>query len=139
MGKLCHKSCGKCNSIARHGNSHMPRHAFTTCSVVLIYSQCHAGSPNHQRHLVLIQLSAQSFMSAQNVFSYCVGGLALISTVSSAIFYCGLYLPSTQLRLLDELLIETKNIYHKTTDEKLLTVEASSYAQTRLRRLAVIP
>jgi hypothetical protein len=78
------------------------------------------------------------FMDAQNIFSYCVGGLALITTISSVLFYCGLYLPANQLKLLDELLIETKNIYHKANDEGLLPAKASRYAQTRLRRSALM-
>lgn len=49
-----------------------------------------------------------------------LGGLALVSTVSSVLFYCRLYLPSTQLRLLDDLQGETKNMYQKANDERLL-------------------
>jgi len=52
------------------------------------------------------------------------------------LFYCRLYLPSTQLKLLDELLVETKNIYQKANDDMLLSVRASRYAQARLRRSA---
>jgi hypothetical protein len=73
--------------------------------------------------------------AAETVFSYCVGGLALISTISSMLFYCRLYLPTTQLRLLDEILLETKDIYRKANEERLLPSKVSGDAQTRLRKL----
>jgi hypothetical protein len=69
---------------------------------------------------------------AENIFSYYVGALALVSTVSSAFLYCRLYLPTSQLRILDDLLEETKNIHRKTDSEGLLSPEASKYAQTHL-------
>jgi len=69
---------------------------------------------------------------AQDIFSYCVGGLALVSTIISVLSYCRLYLPTTQLKLLDELLVETKDIYRKAGEEMLLLPEVSIDAQTRL-------
>ena len=66
------------------------------------------------------------------IFSYCVGALALISTITSVLFYCQLYLPASQLKHLDELLLETKEIYRKAIDERLLLPEVSSDAQRRL-------
>jgi len=69
---------------------------------------------------------------AENPFSYYVGALALFSTVSSGLLYCRLYLPTSQLRILDELLEETRNIHRKTGSEGLLSHEASNYAQTHL-------
>jgi hypothetical protein len=76
--------------------------------------------------------------TAQDIFSYSVGGLAVISTITSAVFYCRLFLPSTRLKALDELLIETKGIYHKAYEESLLPYTVARYAQARLRRSVVI-
>jgi hypothetical protein len=69
---------------------------------------------------------------AQNVFSYSVGALALISTIISVLSFCCRYLPTTQLVLLDEILTETKNIFSKANDETLLSAEVVSYARTYL-------
>jgi hypothetical protein len=68
-----------------------------------------------------------------NIFSYCVGGLALLSTIFSMLFFCRLYLPATQLKLLDELLAETKDMHKKTHEEGLLTYTVFSRVQERLR------
>jgi hypothetical protein len=68
----------------------------------------------------------------ESIFSYCVGALALISTVSSVLFFCKLYLPASQLKYLDELLLETREIYRKASDEMLLTPAAATYTQTCL-------
>jgi hypothetical protein len=76
--------------------------------------------------------------TAQDIFSYSVGGLAVISTITSALFYCRLFLPSTRLKVLDELLVETKEIYQKAEAERLLPDDVSSDAQVRLRRSVVI-
>jgi hypothetical protein len=75
----------------------------------------------------------------ENIFSYCVGGLALFSTISSVLFYCRLYLPTTQLKLLDELLMETKDIYRKASEDRLLPTKVSIYAQKCLRRSVHTP
>jgi hypothetical protein len=69
---------------------------------------------------------------AQILFSYCVGALALFNTILSVLSYCRRYLPTTQLKLLDEILTETKNIFAKANDETLLSVEVVSYAQMSL-------
>jgi hypothetical protein len=76
--------------------------------------------------------------SAQNIFSYCVGGLALVSTILSVLSYCRRYLPTTQLRRLDDLLVETKDIYRKANDEDLLPADVSTYAHTTLTMLVYI-
>ena len=68
----------------------------------------------------------------ESVFSYCVGALALVSTVTSALLFCKLYLPTSQLKHLDELLLETKEIYRKASDEMLLPPATSTYAGRRL-------
>jgi hypothetical protein len=70
----------------------------------------------------------------ENIFSYCVGGLALLSTIFSMLFFCRLYLPATQLKLLDELLAEMKDMHKKTHQEGLLNHTVYSRVQTRLRR-----
>jgi hypothetical protein len=75
--------------------------------------------------------------AAQDIFSYSVGGFAVISTITSALFYCRLFLPSTRLKVLDELLVETKEIYHKAEAERLLPNAVSRDAQVRLRRSVI--
>ena len=74
----------------------------------------------------------------QNIFSYFVGALALTSTITSVVIYCQLYLPTSQLKHLDELLLETKEIYRKANEERLLSLPASRYAQRRLTRSAFL-
>jgi hypothetical protein len=75
---------------------------------------------------------------ADNIFSYCVGTLALITTITSVLLYCRqYYLPTSQLRLLDDILSETKNIYHRTYGEGLLPPIASKYAETQLNSSVV--
>lgn len=69
---------------------------------------------------------------SSNIFSYCVGAFALISTITSVSFYCQLYLPTSQLKQLDELLLETKRIYLKANDERLLVPDVFTEAQRRL-------
>ncbi|KAF9461621.1 hypothetical protein BDZ94DRAFT_1263289 [Collybia nuda] len=59
-------------------------------------------------------------MGPQDVFNYIVGALALISAASSAVLYYGPYLPSTQLKILDELLEETRMIYKESCDDDFL-------------------
>jgi hypothetical protein len=77
--------------------------------------------------------------AAEIIFGYCIGGFALVSTISSAVFFCRRFSPTTQLKVLDELLKETKDIYRKANDEMLLQKQVFIYAQTHLRRSVHIP
>lgn len=63
--------------------------------------------------------------TSANLFSYCVGGLALLSTIISIVLFYRSYLPSVQMKLLDELLNETKAIFHKVDADGMLPTEAS--------------
>lgn len=56
-----------------------------------------------------------------DIFNYYVGGMALFSTVISAALFSRMYLPGAQLRVLDELLRETRNIYEKSSADGLLS------------------
>lgn len=69
---------------------------------------------------------------SSNIFSYFVGGLALISTITSVLLYCRVYLPSAQMKVLEELLTETKVIYDKANLEGLLPREAAISAKKSL-------
>jgi hypothetical protein len=75
----------------------------------------------------------------ENSFSYFIGGLALLSTTFSMLFFCRLYLPETRLKILDELLVETKEIHRKTNEEGLLSDLIFDEVQARLRRLVHMP
>ena len=53
-------------------------------------------------------------------FGYFVGGLGLMSTAISLAFFSRSYLPSNQMKILDELLRETRQIYEKSVEADLL-------------------
>lgn len=58
--------------------------------------------------------------SASNIFSFCLGGLALISAITSTVLYYRAFLPNAQMKILDDLLRETQGIYDKAEAEDLL-------------------
>lgn len=62
--------------------------------------------------------------SSENIFSFFVGALALISAMLSTISYYRTYLPGAQIKVFDELLKETKDIYDKANADGLLESEA---------------
>jgi len=77
-----------------------------------------------------------NIMSQQpNEFSYSLGGLALMTTVVSLVLYTRTYLPSTQMRILDELLQETRQIYERSDAEDLLPTDLKVDYSVRLTRL----
>ena len=49
-----------------------------------------------------------------------MGGVALMSTVASLTLYSRTYLPEPQMKILEELLQETRQIYEKSDAEDLL-------------------
>jgi hypothetical protein len=71
-------------------------------------------------------------IAPESIFSYCVGALALFSTITSVLLFCKLYLPASQLKHLDELLLETREIHRKASDGMLLTPAAATYTETCL-------
>lgn len=62
-------------------------------------------------------------MNKEDLFAYCLGGLAIISTVTSVALYSQSYLPGAQIRVLNELLCETRQIYDKSRSDGLLSDE----------------
>jgi len=50
----------------------------------------------------------------------CIGGLALMSTAISLTLFSRSYLPSSQIKILDEVLRETRQIYDQSVAEELL-------------------
>lgn len=60
---------------------------------------------------------------SSNLFSYCVGGFALFSTLVSVAMFSRGYLPTAQMKILTEILDETKSIYDKAEAEQLLPDE----------------
>ncbi|KAF9461975.1 hypothetical protein BDZ94DRAFT_757675 [Collybia nuda] len=72
--------------------------------------------------------------STSNAFSYAVGGLALFSTLASVLLYSRTYLPGAQMKVLDDLLVETRQIYEKASTEGLLPPDVSSVAYFKLLR-----
>ena len=57
---------------------------------------------------------------ASNDFSYFVGGLALMSTALSLALFSSSYLPSNQMKILDGMVQETRQIYDNSAAEDLL-------------------
>lgn len=72
-------------------------------------------------------------MNSESVFNYFVGALALLSTFFSMLLYLRVSLPGPQMKVFDELLVETKSIYEKASAEGLLPAEMSLEAQNQLR------
>lgn len=60
-------------------------------------------------------------MNKEDLFAYCLGGLAIISAVTSVALYSQSYLPGAQIRVLNELLCETREIYDKSHSDGLLS------------------
>lgn len=75
--------------------------------------------------------------TSESIFSYFVGGLALVSAIISTILYYRIYLPEAQIKILDDLLRETKDIYKKADADGLLEEAEAfrNFIQTQLLRL----
>jgi hypothetical protein len=58
-----------------------------------------------------------------DLFSFCVGGLALVSTIVSVAIFLRGYLPSVQIKVLDEVFDETKTIFENAIADGLLSDE----------------
>jgi hypothetical protein len=67
-------------------------------------------------------------------FSFFLGGLTLMSAVISIILYSRSYLPTNQLKLLDELLRETREIYDKSIAQDLIPNETKVELDGTLRQ-----
>ena len=65
-------------------------------------------------------------------FSYFLGGLALMSTLISLLLCSRSYLPSIQMKILDELLQETKQIYETSEAEDLIPSNLKVHFGARL-------
>ncbi|GLB34250.1 hypothetical protein LshimejAT787_0111340 [Lyophyllum shimeji] len=72
-------------------------------------------------------------MAAESIFNYFVGGLALLSTLFSMLFYLNVYLPGPRMKAFDETLAETKTIYEKAQAEGLLPPDMSRKARVQLQ------
>jgi len=73
--------------------------------------------------------------TSANTFDYFVGVLALISTLVSIILYHKTYLPGTQIKLLFELLAETKAIYQIACADGLLPIAIQTSVEMTLSQL----
>lgn len=62
-------------------------------------------------------------MGSEDIFNYYIGGLTLISTVVSIALYSRTYLAGAQIKILDELLQETRVIYEKSCTDGLLPAD----------------
>lgn len=74
--------------------------------------------------------------SSTNTFDYFIGGLGLISTLASIFLYYSRYLPGTQIKLLNELLSETKEIYQSACANGLLPIAVIPIVEMNLARYA---
>ena len=73
--------------------------------------------------------------AASQDLSYFLGGLALMSTVTSLGLYSRSYLPNAQIKILDELLHETRQIYEKSDAEDLIPNDSKAEFRGTLTRL----
>ena len=73
--------------------------------------------------------------AASQDLSYFLGGLALMSAVTSLGLYSRSYLPNAQIKILDELLHETGQIYEKSDAEDLIPNDSKAEFRGTLTRL----
>ncbi|KAF8978553.1 hypothetical protein BDQ17DRAFT_1338711 [Cyathus striatus] len=59
-------------------------------------------------------------MSSQDAFNYAIGVLACLSALVSVVLYYQTYLPITQMKALDELLNDTRNLYMRAKEDGVL-------------------
>jgi len=71
---------------------------------------------------------------ASNDFGYFIGGLALMSTITSLALCSRSYLLVSQMKILDNLLQETRQIYEKSDAEDLLPSDSKLSFASRLTR-----
>lgn len=72
--------------------------------------------------------------SASSHFSFVAGVLGFAITIISAAACCRTYLPGTQMKILDELLKETRTIYEKADADGLFP--SQNFKEASLRMLA---
>lgn len=78
--------------------------------------------------------------SANDKFSFYLGILAVVSAAVSSVLFLKTYLPGAQLKLLNEVLTETHEIFEKALADDLLPSEAyKSKAEESLKRSALSP
>ncbi|EAU82751.2 hypothetical protein CC1G_10656 [Coprinopsis cinerea okayama7 len=76
---------------------------------------------------------------SENVFNYCIGALALCSTLASIYRYYRSILPAQRLVALNDILTEIKIIYEKADAENLFPSEAQrQHSKSRLTDLEVL-
>ena len=74
------------------------------------------------------------------LFSFCVGGLALVSTAVSLALYLRTYLPSAQIKVLDALFDETNGMFEKAIADGLLPNQTfQNRVRVRLTKSATNP
>lgn len=78
-----------------------------------------------------------SIMGSEDIFNYYIGGLTLISTMVSIALYCRTYLAGAQIKVLDELLQETRMIYEKSSAEGLLPMEYKREMDVKLSQYVI--
>lgn len=76
-------------------------------------------------------------MGSEDIFNYYIGGLTLISTMVSIALYCRTYLAGAQIKVLDELLQETRVIYEKSSADGLLSMEYRREMDFKLTQFVV--
>jgi len=72
--------------------------------------------------------------SASNHFNFIAGVLGFIVTVASTTLCCRAYLPGAQMKILDELLTETRTIYEKANADDLFP--SDNFRKSSLTTLA---
>ena len=72
--------------------------------------------------------------NSANLFNFVVGVFGFIATITSTALCCRAYLPGAQMKILDELLQETRTIYEKADADGLFPSDA--FRRTSLTMLA---
>lgn len=77
-------------------------------------------------------------MGTETIFNYYIGGLTLISAMVSIALYSRTYLAGTQIKVLDELLQETRIIYEKSCTDGLLPPDYSRDVGAKLSQCVAL-
>lgn len=72
---------------------------------------------------------------SSTIFAYYVGAFGLTTTIVSVVYFCHNYLPSAQLKVLDDVLRETRDFYEKARSDGLLPEPYAERVQANLSKL----
>ncbi|KAG5635081.1 hypothetical protein DXG03_005557, partial [Asterophora parasitica] len=70
---------------------------------------------------------------SETLFNFVVGAFGLLTVLSPVAYFLSYYSPATQIKLFDELLVDTMRIYSNAKAEGLLPIDMSMEAGVQLQ------